>query len=216
MPGRLPLWRYTMSRILPLNPRTAPLAAQTLRAGELVVLPTDTVYGVAASVNLDAAVGRLYEAKGRPEGKPIPLLLSDPDRIEAVCVDVPEAARRLAEAFWPGPLTIALPKRAGLPEILTPLPTVGVRVPDHDLTRAVIRALGGALAVTSANRSGAADPLTVQEAFAQLGAAVALYLDAGRAPGGIPSTVVGFDAAGEPVIVRQGPISEAALRAVIG
>ncbi len=205
-----------MSRILPLTPRTAPLAAQTLRAGELVVLPTDTVYGVAASVSLDAAVGRLYEAKGRPEGKPIPLLLSDPDRIEAVCVDVPEAARRLAEAFWPGPLTIALPKRPGLPEILTPLPTVGVRVPDHDLTRAVIRALGGALAVTSANRSGTGDPLTVQEAFAQLGAAVALYLDDGKAPGGVPSTVIGFDAAGELVIVRQGPIGAAALRAVIG
>ncbi len=205
-----------MSRIFPLNPKTVPLAYQALKRGELVVLPTDTVYGVAASVHSEEAIARLFEAKGRPPDRPIPLLLSDTDRITRVCADVPEVIYRLAAAFWPGPLTIALPKSPDLPEILTPLPTVGVRVPDHDLTRAVIRAMGGALAVTSANRSDGPNPLTAQEAYAQLGAAVALYMDDGPAPGGIPSTVITFDETGTLQIVREGPITEAELKAVIG
>lgn len=204
-----------MSRILPLNPKTVPLAYQALRRGELVVLPTDTVYGVAAAARSADAIARLIEAKGRPQDNPIPLLLSDARRLESVCADVPDAARRLAEAFWPGPLTIALPKAPDLPALLTPLPTVGVRVPDHDLTRAVIRAAGGAIAASSANRSGGPDPLNVQQAYTQLGAAVALYLDGGNAPGGVPSTVIAFDEVGELQIVRAGPISEAALRAVL-
>ncbi len=205
-----------MSRIVPLNPKTVPLAYEALRRGDLVVLPTDTVYGVAALARSPEAIARLFAAKGRPEDNPIPLLLSDADRMEQVCVAVPDAARRLAEVFWPGPLTIALPKAPDLPPALTPLPTVGVRVPDHDLTRAVIRAMGGALAVTSANRSGGPNPLTVREAYQQLGAAVALYMDDGPALGGRPSTVVTFEEDGELVIVREGPINAVELRAVLG
>ncbi len=205
-----------MSRIIPFNAKTVPLAYQALREGQLVVLPTDTVYGVAASAHSSVAIDRLYAAKGRAEDKPIPLLLSDPDGIEHVCQEAPRAARLLAEAFWPGPLTIVLPKLPELPENLTTLPTVGVRVPDHDLTRAVIRMMGGALAVTSANRSGGPNPLSVQQAYAQLGAAVTYYMDDGPAPGGAPSTVVGFDDAGAPVIFRQGPITEGQIRAVLG
>ncbi len=205
-----------MSRIVPFNARTVPLAHQALRQGELVVLPTDTVYGVAASARLAAAIDRLYEAKGRAEDKPIPLLLSDPEDVEQACCAVPQAARVLAEVFWPGPLTIVLPKAPDLPDNLTVLPTVGVRVPDHDLTRAVIRLMGGMLAVTSANKSGGPNPLSVRDAYAQLGAAVTYYMDGGPAPGGAPSTVVGFDEAGAPVIWRQGPITAGQIRAVLG
>lgn len=204
-----------MSRILPFNSKTVPLAYEALKRGDLVVLPTDTVYGVAALATSTAAVGRLFEAKGRPAGNPIPLLLSDVSAIERVCVRVPQVAYHLAEAFWPGPLTIALPKAPILPDILSPLPTVGVRIPDHDLTRAVIRAAGGALAVTSANRSGGENPLTAHDAFAQIGMAVALLMDDGPVVGGQPSTVITFDEAGALKIVREGPISEAELLAVI-
>ena len=205
-----------MSRILPFNAQTVPTTCQALRRGQLVVLPTDTVYGVAASAWSAEAIARLFVAKGRPADNPIPLLLSDADCLARVCVQVPEAAYRLAEAFWPGPLTIALPKAPDLPAALTPLPTVGVRVPDHDLTRAVIRAMGGALAVTSANRSGGPNPLDVPAARQQLGSAVSYYLDDGPAPGGVPSTVVAFDETGALQIVREGPLSLADLRAALG
>lgn len=205
-----------MSRIIPFNSRTVPLAHQALKEGKLVVLPTDTVYGLAASARSEAAIDRLYAAKGRPDDKPIPLLLSDPDRMSVVCSTIPDAARCLAEHFWPGPLTIVLPKAEHLPPNLTTLPTVGVRVPDHDLTRAVIRAMGGALAVTSANLSGGANPLAVVEAFKQLGQSVIYYMDDGPAPGGVPSTVAAFDADGALRVLREGPITELELRAVIG
>lgn len=205
-----------MSRIIPLSAKTVPLAHQALKDGNLVVLPTDTVYGLAASARLGEAIERLYAAKGRPDDRPIPLLLSDPDRIGVVCAVVPEAARCLAAHFWPGPLTIVLPKADHLPPSLTTLPTVGVRIPDHDLTRAVIRMMGGALAVTSANLSGGANPLAVVEAFKQLGRAVTYYMDDGPAPGGQPSTVVGFDADGELVVLREGPITVGEMRAVVG
>jgi L-threonylcarbamoyladenylate synthase len=204
-----------MSRILPLNAKTVPLAYEALRRNELVVLPTDTVYGVAAAAWSEEAIGRLFEAKGRPTNNPIPLLLSDVSGIELVCAEVPPAALRLAEAFWPGPLTIALPKKPGLPRNLTPLATVGVRVPDHDLTRAVIRLMDGVLAVTSANLSGGPNPLTIQEAYLQLGANVTYYVDDGPAPGGQPSTVITFTLEGDLQIARHGPITEEALRAAL-
>jgi L-threonylcarbamoyladenylate synthase len=204
-----------MSRIIHFNSKTVPLAYEALKSGELVVLPTDTVYGVAAGAWSDEAVDRLFEAKGRPANNPIPVLLSDADVLEKICAEVPEAARRLAEAFWPGPLTIALAKVPGLPRNLTPLATVGVRMPDHDLTRALIRLMGGALAVTSANLSGGPNPLTVQEAYLQLGSAVTYYLEDGPAPGGQPSTVITFDDVGGFEIVRQGPLSEADLRTAL-
>jgi len=197
------------------DPDAPARAAEVIRAGGLVILPTDTVYGVAADVWQPGAVAALYAAKGRPPEKAIPVLLADPDDIAQVAGDVPEVARRLAAAFWPGPLTIAVPKLATVPEIVSALPTVGVRVPDHGVARAAIRACGGALAVTSANRSGGPNPLTAQQAGDALGEAVALILDGGACPGGIPSTVVEVRG-GEWRIVRAGPISEEDLRRAAG
>ncbi len=128
---------------------------------------------------------------------------------------VPESALRLAAAFWPGPLTIAVPRRPAVPEIVSSLPTVGVRIPDHAAARAAIRACGGALAVTSANLSDQPDNLTAADAARALGEAVALVLDGGRCPGGTPSTVV--DVSGTRLrVVRPGPLDEAALRRALG
>jgi L-threonylcarbamoyladenylate synthase len=172
------------------------------------------VYGVAADLWQPEAVAALYAAKQRPPDRAIPILLSAGDEIDQVAERVPEAARRLAAAFWPGPLTVVVPKRPGVPEIVSALPTVGVRVPDHDAARAAIRACGGALAVTSANLSDQPSALTAGEAADALGEAVGLVLDGGPAPGGTPSTVV--DATGDTLtVLRPGPIDEATLRAVV-
>lgn len=193
------------------HPQAVPHAAAVLAAGGLVILPTDTVYGVAADPWRPGAVQALYDAKQRPPDRAIPILLADPEHIETVAERISDAARRLAEVFWPGPLTLVVPRRPGVPEIVSSLPTIGVRIPDHAETRAVIRACGGALAVTSANLSDEPPALTATAAAVALGDAVALVLDGGTCPGGTPSTVV--DVTGdEPRILRPGPIGEAALR----
>ncbi|HEC22482.1 MAG TPA: threonylcarbamoyl-AMP synthase, partial [Chloroflexi bacterium] len=161
------------------------------------------------------AVAALYAVKKRPAGRAIPVLLADVEDVHRVAREVPEIARRLMARFWPGPLTIALPKRPEVPEIVSSLPTVGVRIPDHEGTRAIIRRCGGGLAVTSANLSGQPSPLTAQEAVAQLGEGVALVLDGGPCPGGVPSTVVDVSR-GVLRVVRAGPLDEAALREALG
>ncbi|MBN1120280.1 MAG: threonylcarbamoyl-AMP synthase [Anaerolineae bacterium] len=197
------------------DPQAGEKAAQVIRAGGLIILPTDTVYGVAADLWQPEAVAALYAAKKRPPDRAIPVLLAAFEDIPIVSGDVPPLARHLAEAFWPGPLTLAVSKRAELPEIVTAYPTVGVRIPDHNRAREVIHACGGALAVTSANLSGQPSPITAQEAADSLGESVDLVLDGGPCPGGIPSTVVDISG-GELVIVRAGPLSESILRRVIG
>jgi L-threonylcarbamoyladenylate synthase len=197
------------------DPAAPARAAEAIRAGGLVVLPTDTVYGVAADPWQPEAVAALYAAKGRPPAKAIPALLAREADVAQVAREVPPLAGKLAAAFWPGPLTIALPRLESVPEIVSSLPTIGVRVPDHDRTRAIIRACGGVLAVTSANHSGQPGSLTARQAADALGDHVALVLDGGRCPGGVPSTVV--DASGGQLqIVRPGPLDEATLRAALG
>jgi L-threonylcarbamoyladenylate synthase len=204
-----------MTAWLPIDDPDAPArAAETIRAGGLIVLPTDTVYGVAANPWEPEAVAALYAAKDRPPAKAIPVLLAGEGDAAQVARDVPPLASKLAAAFWPGSLTIALPRLESVPDIVSSLPTIGVRVPDHDGTRAIIRACSGVLAVTSANHSGQPDSLTARQAADALGNRVALVLDGGRCPGGVPSTVV--DVSGGVLrIVRPGPIDEATLRAAL-
>ena len=200
-----------MARIISIDFTDAiAMAVQALQAGGLIVLPTDTVYGVGSLIE-EAAIERIYKAKRRMLGKALPVLLANTDAVELVAREFPEPARRLAEVFWPGPLTMALPRRDDLPPNLSHLPTVGVRVPDHDATRALLAAAGGAMAVTSANRTDQLPACTIQAAIRYLSDAVALYLDDGACPGGVPSTVVTFEG-GEVRFVRAGPISETALR----
>ncbi len=197
------------------DPQAIEKAAQVIQAGGLIILPTDTVYGVAADLWQPEAVAALYAAKKRPPDRAIPVLLAAFGDISIVSNDVPTLARQLAGAFWPGPLTLAVPKRPELPEIVTSFPTVGVRIPDHDRAREVIRACGGALAVTSANLSGQPSLITAQEAASALGESVDLVLDGGPCPGEVPSTVVDVSG-GDLVIVRIGPLDEAALRRAAG
>ncbi|MCA9994353.1 MAG: threonylcarbamoyl-AMP synthase [Anaerolineales bacterium] len=181
-------------------------AAAALRQGKLIVLPTDTVYGVAALAFDAAAVRRLYLVKQRPFSKAIPILLADPTDLDKVVQAVPPLAQALIDQFWPGPLTIVLPKKQTLPDVLSPYDGVAVRIPDCDVARAVIRQAGGAIAATSANLSGQPEALTAAEAVAYLGNQVAVVLDNGRSPGTVASTVI--DCQGEtPVIVRPGPIT---------
>jgi L-threonylcarbamoyladenylate synthase len=191
-------------------------AAALLRAGELVAFPTDTVYGVGAIAWDREAVGKLYVAKLRALEKAIPILLADPSDLDQVAREVSPAARRLAERFWPGPLTIVVPKAAQVPdEVTAGGASLAVRVPDHPLARAVIRAAGAPLAATSANLSGGPSPVTAEEVAAQLAGRIAMILDGGRCPGGVASTVVDLTGP-SPLILRPGPISlEEILEAVL-
>lgn len=184
-------------------------AARVLREGGLVVFPTDTVYGVGAAVDRPDAVARLYVAKGRPLDRPIPVLIADLDQLERLARDVNDAVLRLARRFWPGALTIVVPAQPWLPvEIVRDTGAVGLRMPDHPVALAIIRAAGGAVATTSANRSGEREACTVEEAVAALGETVDLYVDGERTPGGIPSTVVALED-GEIRILRRGALDPA-------
>ncbi|GBD19107.1 Threonylcarbamoyl-AMP synthase [bacterium HR27] len=184
-------------------------AARVLREGGLVVFPTDTVYGVGAAVDRPDAVARMYVAKGRPLDRPIPVLIADLDQLERLARDVNDAILRLARRFWPGALTIVVPAQPWLPvEIVRDTGAVGLRMPDHPVALAIIRAAGGAVATTSANRSGEREACTVEEAVAALGETVDLYVDGGRTPGGIPSTVVALQD-GEIRILRRGALDPA-------
>ncbi len=194
-----------MTRVLP--PEALEDAVKALLQGELVVFPTDTVYGVGALAEDVEAVVQIYEAKNRPRHMAIPVMVAEPERVTAVARLLP-GFWALADAFWPGPLTLILPKTEALPPIVAAGgDTVALRIPDHPLALALLRAVGRPLAVTSANRSGHPPALTAKEALEQLEGRVALILDGGRAPGGQPSTILDLTQ-DPPHILRPGPISE--------
>jgi L-threonylcarbamoyladenylate synthase len=180
-------------------------AVDVLTGGGVVAFPTDTVYGLGAMAFDENAVGTLYDVKERRMDKAIPLLIGDFDQLELVTSSVTPMAAKLARHFWPGPLTIVLPRHASIPDAVTPLPTVGVRIPNLASTQKLLR-LTGPLAVTSANVSGEGSPSTAPGVVMQLGRRIPLILDGGVTPGGTPSTVVDCTK-DRPVILREGPIS---------
>jgi len=188
------------------------LATELLRSGSLVAFPTDTVYGLAAYPWEEAAVERLYQVKQRPKELPIPLLLSDSAEVERVAM-LPARCRALSDRFWPGGLTLVLEKKASVSRSITDRPTVAVRVPNLPLARDIIRRVGGVLAVTSANISGAATPVTAREVEEQLGGRIALIVDGGSCPAGVPSTVLDCSV-WPPVVLRSGVVGEHELQAV--
>lgn len=187
------------------KPEEVAQTAVYVRAGGLVVIPTDTLYGVGCNAFDEVAVRRLYQVKQRPFHKAIPILLADPDDLHKVSSFVPPTAQKYIAQYWPGALTIVLPKRPDLPPGLSPNDTIAVRIPDHETARAVIRAAGGAMAVTSANLSGEPPAATAGQALAYLDGLVTAVLDAGPSPRGQASTVL--DCTGsEPTVLRQGPV----------
>ena len=195
------------------SPNAIHSALEILLSGGLVAFPTDTVYGVGARAFDGQAIESIYVAKNRPMEKAIPVLIGDPEELPKVAAEISILAVRLIERFWPGPLTVLVPKRPTLPEAISATSTVGVRVPDHNVARALLR-LAGPLAVTSANISSQPSPITAGQVMVQLGGRLALIIDGGETPGGIPSTLV--DCTGDEIqILREGPISkEELLRAV--
>ena len=180
-------------------------AFETLISGGIVAFPTDTVYGLGALAFNNAAIESIYTAKDRPIEKAIPVLVGDISDLDKIGVDIPRMALRFAARFWPGPLTCIIPKNPTLPPAVSTTSTVAVRIPDHPDTLALLRA-AGPMAVTSANISGAQNPLTAHDVYDQLHGRIPLILDGGKTPGGIPSTLV--DCTGDqPIILREGPVT---------
>ena len=193
-------------------------AARILRAGGLVALPTETVYGLAARADSAAAVAGIYRAKGRPDFNPLIVHVPDLAAAERLA-RFDERARSLAAAFWPGPLTLVLPlrDRAGLaPAVTAGLATVALRCPAHPVMRAVLAETGLPLAAPSANRSGAVSPTRADHVAASLGAKVDLILDGGACAAGLESTIVALREDGRWQVLRPGPIEEARISALLG
>ena len=190
--------RYTME--------TVPQAAAAMRAGELVAVPTETVYGLAAHAGLDRSVRDIYTVKTRNPGKPLSILVSGMDMVEGFTRNIPAAAYRLAEKYWPGPLTMVLEdKGCAAPTVTAGGDTLGVRCPDHPMTLALIRALGAPLAAPSANPEGAPSPKSADKVFAYFDGKIHGILDGGPCTVGVESTIV--DLTGEePRILREGGI----------
>lgn len=187
-----------------------------LERGELVAIPTETVYGLAGNA-LDAeAVAAIFETKGRPQFDPLIVHVPDLARAGAYVAAIPEKAALLARAFWPGPLTLLLKKKSIVPDLVTAgLDTVGIRCPDHDLTRALLQTLPFPLAAPSANPFGYVSPTTPGHVQDQLGGRIPYILDGGACRVGIESTIVGVEG-GQAVVYRMGGLSIEAIEAAIG
>jgi L-threonylcarbamoyladenylate synthase len=200
--------------LLTSDPNALRYAVDVLGYGGLVAFPTDTVYGVGALAFHHEAVMRLYTVKGRSTDKAIAVLIGRAADLADVATALTPVAKKLAEKFWPGSLTLVLPKHPRLPAAVTGVATVGVRMPDHALARRLLE-LTGPMAVTSANHSGEPNSLTAAQVLAQLSGRIELVLDGGRVPGGVPSTVVDCSAA-TPRILREGPVTAADISSAVG
>jgi L-threonylcarbamoyladenylate synthase len=191
-------------------------AAEALRAGLLVGLPTETVYGLGADATNPAAVERVFAVKGRPRGHPVIVHVAGVDDLRRWADPVPAPAIALAQAFWPGPLTLIVPRAAGVVDAITGgRPTVGVRSPAHPLTLTVIELLGRGVAAPSANRFGRVSPTAARHVVDDLGADVALVLDGGDCPIGVESTIVDTTC-DPPMILRPGAVGADDLEAALG
>jgi tRNA threonylcarbamoyl adenosine modification protein (Sua5/YciO/YrdC/YwlC family) len=189
-------------------------AVQALAAGEVAVIPTDTVYGIAADAFDPAAVRKLLAAKGRGREMPPPVLVASPATVDALAIDIPDWARALFVEFWPGPLTVVLHQQSSLQwDLGETRGTVAVRVPDHDLAREVLGRTGP-LAVSSANKTGRAAALDADAAEEMLGEDVVVIVDDGTVPGGVASTILDATAA-EPRLLRLGALSVERIDAVL-
>lgn len=196
---QLPIVRVSLSDL----PRRA---VETVSRGGVLVYPTDTVYGVGCRIDDDAAVRRVFALKGRPHTDALPVLLAEAAQLDQYARDVPPVARRLVGRFWPGALTVVVRRSERVPSLVAGGgPTVALRVPNHPVPRALVRAVGVPMIGTSANTHGMPSPVTAQLAVYDLGDRVDLVLDGGRVPGGRESTVVDVTVQ-PPAVLREGAI----------
>ena len=201
----------TRTRVLTVdraNPDVATLddAASTLRAGGLVAFPTETFYGLGAAALSADAVRRIFVVKGRPEGKPLLVLVDSVAMLNTIASRIPSGARPLMARHWPGPLTLVVPARDTVPEVLTAgTGTLGVRLPAHPVARALVSAFGGPVTAPSANPSGAPPPTTAAEVLEHFDGIIEIVIDAGPTSGGEPSTVVDVTV-DPPRVLRQGAV----------
>ena len=191
-------------------------AVKVLANGGVAAIPTDTLYGLAASAFDESAVLKIYMLKGRPEGMALPLLLSDSEDVRKCAENVPQAAWTLMERFWPGALTLVVAKSANVPEIVTAgLDTVALRVPDHPVPRAIAKTLGAPITGTSANLSGRPGITNAADVRREFGDTIDFVLDGGEAPGGVASTIV--DVSGDELsVLREGAASREEIEAALG
>jgi L-threonylcarbamoyladenylate synthase len=221
MPPKLPdilriEWPASAAEPPPATDHALDRAAEILARGGLVAIPTETVYGLAASAVDEVAVAGIFRAKGRPASNPLIVHVADVAMAKMLAASWPPAAAAIAAAFWPGPVTVVVPRGPRIPDIVTAGgSTVAIRCPDHRLTRRLIARTGLPLAAPSANRSESLSPTTAQHVLESLGGRVELILDGGPCGRGLESTVV--DCTSEPPrILRPGPLSRAELEAVLG
>ena len=191
-------------------------AVQALRDGELVAFPTETVYGLGANAQNPAAVRRIFEAKGRPANHPVIVHLDSPRFLHRWVREVPQVGTRLADTFWPGPLTMVMPRAPNVQDVITGgQDTIAIRVPAHPMAQQLLTAFGGGIAAPSANRYGRLSPTRAEHVREELGDAVRVILDGGECQIGLESTIVSFE--GETVrLLRPGSVTAAQIRAVVG
>ena len=200
--------------VMPINdPGAIPAAVKIVQEGGLIAFPTDTVYGVAADPFNAKALQKIYAAKQRPDEKALPALIGGLEQLGQLVGTVDHSVYKVALTFWPGALTLILPKRADVPDKLSPYPTIGIRMPNLAFTLALLKQTGP-LATTSANRSGASNPTTAEDVLDQLGGEIDLVLDGGPTAGSMASTVVDLTEP-EIKILREGPISLAEIQKCI-
>jgi L-threonylcarbamoyladenylate synthase len=191
-------------------------AVQALRDGELVAFPTETVYGLGANAQNPAAVRRIFEAKGRPPNHPVIVHLDSPRFLHRWVREIPPGATRLAEAFWPGPLTIVMPRAAHVHDVITGgQDTIAIRVPAHPMAQQLLTAFGGGIAAPSANRHGRVSPTRAEHVREEFGETVSVILDGGECQIGLESTIVAFEGAAVRLL-RPGAVTAAQIKAVVG
>ena len=204
------------TQVLPITPESIALAAKLLQQGELVALPTETVYGIAADARNGEAVKKIFEAKGRPQDNPLIVHICGMEMLQGIVSEVPERAKKLAAAFWPGPLTMVMPRGPEVSDVTCAgLDTVGVRMPSHPVVQQVIRESGVAFAAPSANLSGKPSPTNAPDTLADMDGRLPLILDGGECTVGVESTVVAVT--GEhPMLLRPGYVTKEQMEAVLG
>ncbi|TWT58451.1 Threonylcarbamoyl-AMP synthase [Thalassoglobus neptunius] len=196
---------------------TLEMAATFLREGQLVSFGTETVYGLGANALDPVAVAKIFDAKQRPTFDPLIVHLADAADADQYAVEIPSNAQELMEAFWPGPLTLVVPKKSVIPDLVTSgLPRVALRVPNHSQARELIRRAGVPLAAPSANPFGGISPTTAQHVLDGLGGVIDGVVDFGPCRVGVESTVVGFDDSGVPIVLRPGGVAVEDLESVVG